>query len=135
MRTEMPIPICADDGVDSDNTETDNIKIPSTNPETDLRTERFILIALSLAEAFWPKIGDLASLRSAHINPEPLRMLRKGRKVILNQEVSSRQRLRLPSFARLDSRGRLSLRGSWRSLKSYANFRGSRGPGLRRTCG
>jgi len=47
MRTEMPIPICADDGVDSDNTETDNIKTPSTNPETDLRTERFILIALS----------------------------------------------------------------------------------------
>jgi hypothetical protein len=45
MRTEMPIPICADDEVDSDNTETDNIKIPSTNAEIDLRTERFILIA------------------------------------------------------------------------------------------
>jgi len=45
----MPIPICADDGVESDKTETDNIKIPITNPETDLRTERFIFSALSLA--------------------------------------------------------------------------------------
>jgi hypothetical protein len=43
----MPIPICADDRVDSDNTETDNIKIPSNNAEVDLRTERFIFDCLS----------------------------------------------------------------------------------------
>ena len=40
-RTEIPTPICADDAAESDNTETDNIKIPNTSR----RTERFILIA------------------------------------------------------------------------------------------
>jgi hypothetical protein len=45
MRTEIPIPICADEAVESDSTETDNIKTANTNPETTLRTERFIFIA------------------------------------------------------------------------------------------
>jgi len=45
IRTEIPIPICADDVVESDNTETVNIKIPNTNQ----RTERFIFIAFPLA--------------------------------------------------------------------------------------
>jgi hypothetical protein len=45
MRTEipMPIPICAADVVDSDNTETDAITTPNSNH----RRERFILINLS----------------------------------------------------------------------------------------
>jgi hypothetical protein len=47
IRTEIPIPICAGDGVESDNTETDNIKTPKTDPTTKLRTERFIFISLS----------------------------------------------------------------------------------------
>jgi len=36
IRTEIPIPIpiSADDAVESDSTETDNIKIPNTNPNT-----------------------------------------------------------------------------------------------------
>jgi hypothetical protein len=44
IRTEMPIPICADAGVDSDSTETDKIKTPK-NPTPNLRIERFIFIA------------------------------------------------------------------------------------------
>jgi hypothetical protein len=42
MRTEIPIPICAADGVESDSTKTLNIKILNTNADTNLRTERFI---------------------------------------------------------------------------------------------
>jgi hypothetical protein len=40
-RTEIPTPICADDVVVSDNTETDNSKSPNTSQ----RLERFIIIA------------------------------------------------------------------------------------------
>lgn len=40
-RTETPTATCAYDAVESDNTETDNIKTPNTSQ----RTERFILIA------------------------------------------------------------------------------------------
>jgi hypothetical protein len=75
IRTEIPIPICADDAVESDNTETDNIKIPNTSQ----RTERFILIAFLLTSPFWPKTGNPASLRFVHINPEPSSMLRGPR--------------------------------------------------------
>jgi hypothetical protein len=42
IRTEIPIPIAADDAVESD-----NIKTPNTNPNTKLRTERFIFISPS----------------------------------------------------------------------------------------
>ena len=45
MRSEIPIPICADDAVESDNTETVNNKIPNASQ----RTERFIFIAFPLA--------------------------------------------------------------------------------------
>jgi hypothetical protein len=52
-RTEipMPIPICADDVVERDNTETDNIKTPNTNQPP----ERFIFTPLLVAQTFWPK--------------------------------------------------------------------------------
>jgi hypothetical protein len=39
--TEIPIPICAGDAVESDSTATVNIKTPKTNP----RMERVIFIA------------------------------------------------------------------------------------------
>jgi hypothetical protein len=51
----MPIPICADDVVESDTTETVNSKTPSTNPNACRRTERFIFVAfLLLARDFGP---------------------------------------------------------------------------------
>jgi hypothetical protein len=42
MRTEIPMPIWADDVVDSDNTEADKINAPNTKPDTTLRIEFFI---------------------------------------------------------------------------------------------
>ena len=66
MRTEMPIAICADDGVDSDNTETVNIKILNTNADTKLRAERFIFVAFLWPCAFWPMPGNPATLRSGY---------------------------------------------------------------------
>src|ERR1700674_54224 len=80
-RTEMPIPISACDAVESDNTETVNIKTPNANPYPNLRTERFIFIALPVAQLFWPKTGEPASLRFAHMNPEPSSLLRGQRKL------------------------------------------------------
>jgi|SRR5208283_1296606 hypothetical protein len=79
IRSEIPIPIAisAGDAVESDSTETDNIKTPNTNLNTSLRTERFIVIAFPLASQFWPLAGKSASLRFAHINPERLRLLRR----------------------------------------------------------
>jgi hypothetical protein len=65
IRTEIPIPICADDVVESDNTESDNIKTPRTNPNAKLRTERFIFITLPLAQSFWLKTG----IRPDHVSP------------------------------------------------------------------
>src|ERR1039457_7584455 len=50
IRTEIPIPISADDAVESDSTETVNIKTPNTNADTDLRTERFIFFAFLRSE-------------------------------------------------------------------------------------
>ena len=54
IRTEIPIPIAisADDVGESDSTETVNIKTPNTNPDTDLRTERFIFFAFLLVSPF-----------------------------------------------------------------------------------
>src|ERR1700675_1637656 len=77
----MPIPISADDAVESDNTETVNIGIPSTNPNTSRRTERFIFVAFPLAQLFWLKTRERASLRFVHINPELSSMLRGQRKL------------------------------------------------------
>jgi len=55
IRTEIPIPIAisADDAVESDSTETVNIKTPNTNADTDLQTERFIFFALPFSLAFF----------------------------------------------------------------------------------
>jgi len=46
IRTEIPIPIpiCADEVVESDKTETDSVKMPNTNPDINLRTESFIFM-------------------------------------------------------------------------------------------
>jgi len=47
---------------ESDNTETVNIKTPNTNPDTNLRTGRFIFITFSLPflwrDTSWPRTGD-----------------------------------------------------------------------------
>jgi hypothetical protein len=58
IRTEIPIPISADDAVESDSTETVNIKTPNTNADTDLRTERFIFFAFLLVSPFGPIAGS-----------------------------------------------------------------------------
>jgi hypothetical protein len=62
IRTEIPIPIpiCADDCVESDNTEAANIKTPNTNPSTCLRTERFIFITFLGPKHFAQKAGNPA---------------------------------------------------------------------------
>jgi hypothetical protein len=44
IRTEIPMPMAAADGVDKDKTETDNIKNPRTSPDINLRTGRFIFV-------------------------------------------------------------------------------------------
>src|SRR5712691_6270484 len=100
--------------------------------------ERFIFVAFPVAQLFWLKTGEPASLRSDHINPEPSSMLRGQRKLFrisslagcsTNPVVTAAPRLSAldgkpvlplvlfwrpsPSFARRDSRGRLSLRDSW----------------------
>jgi hypothetical protein len=54
IRTEIPIPICADDGVDNDSTETVNSKTANTNLDANLRTERFIFIAFPIVLRIWP---------------------------------------------------------------------------------
>ena len=59
MRTEIPIPICADDVVESDNTETVNSKTPRSNPDPNLQTERFIF-CLSQVPQFFANTGNPA---------------------------------------------------------------------------
>jgi len=61
-RAEMPIPISAYDAIETDSTETVNIKIPSTNP----RTERFILISLSFSLAYF---GPTPEARPNYLPP------------------------------------------------------------------
>jgi hypothetical protein len=60
IRTEIPIPIAisADDVGESDSTETVNIKTPDTNPDTNLRTERFIFFAFPSVSPFWAIAGN-----------------------------------------------------------------------------
>jgi hypothetical protein len=71
IRTEMPIPIpiCADAGVESDSTETDNIKTPKT-PTPNLRTERFIFIAFPWLDQFGLIQSDLINLARAVTRPD-----------------------------------------------------------------
>src|ERR1700683_4283721 len=64
MRTEMPMPICADDGAEKDTTETVNTKILNTNADTNLRMERVISFP-----SLWPCVFGPCRLIWRHYVP------------------------------------------------------------------
>ncbi len=87
MRTEIPIPICADDVVESDNTETVNSKTPKSNPDPNLRTELFIFIAfLWLNLRPEPVTPGLVTFRL--YKPGSSGVVASKRKVIGSEQVS-----------------------------------------------
>src|SRR5271155_59114 len=90
IRTEMPIPIpiCADDAVESDSTETVNIKIPNTNLDVNLRTERFIFIAFPIVLRIWPGSVTPGLITFRLYKPCSFEHVARVEKVILNEQVS-----------------------------------------------
>src|ERR1700679_1205149 len=64
MRTEMPMPICADDGAEKDTTETVNTKILNTKADPNLQRERFISFP-----SLWPCVFGPCRLIWRHYVP------------------------------------------------------------------
>jgi hypothetical protein len=90
IRTEIPMPICAADGVDSDKTETDNSKNPRTNPDTYLRTGRFISLPFFESELFgrWARGRSSGLITFRPYKPRTFVQVARMHNLVSNQRVS-----------------------------------------------